>query len=511
MDRSDVNIEQFLSANKSMIVAPAGHGKTHSIVSCLENFQSKDKKILILTHTHAGIASIKEKISLRNIFSKSYEISTICSFALNLTLAYVPECQLPDDSNMNIKYEKAQNLACKLLHAKPIKSVINAKYEHVIVDEYQDCDIIQHQLINQLGKIIKVHILGDSMQGIFGFNGSPIDLEGPEFKNYQENCQTLNTPWRWINSGHPELGDEILQIRNLLKTKQTVDLRQYKHIEFIPTHKNDLYWHRKKPTDIPPEIIKTLRYYLNDKHNGNVLVLHPTTYSKDSRIKLIKNLFNIGMLESIDDSDFYITVSAFENKTDEDLLAAIVDFLRDTCNASLLGNWIRPNGSLVKVKKKEKQATFNTLNDILSGIKSNKTYALISLAISQLKKLFKLKIVRSDIYYTIERVLIEAHRKNITLSEALKNNRDRVRRIGRNIKGKYIGTTLLTKGLECDTVIVLNAHQFPDEKHLYVALSRCSNNLIVASDEAVLSPYKKQEHRKVSPDSIQLSLFPELD
>lgn len=506
----NLNIEDFLSANKSIIVAPAGHGKTHTIVDCLEHYEYKYKKILILTHTNAGIASIKEKISSRNISSAIYEINTICSFALNLTSAYIPEKQLPDDSDMHQKYGKALEFATRLLLARPIKSVLKAKYEHVIVDEYQDCNTIQHQLINQLGEIVKIHILGDALQGIFGFNGIPIDLNSSEFDAYRENQQTLNTPWRWINAGCPELGNEILQIRRLLDNKQTVDLRQYTHIVFIETHENDVYWHRKSKFDTPPEIIQVLRYYLSDKYKGNLLVIHPQTYQKDSRIKLTKNLYNLGMLESIDDSDFYNTVNAFENKTGEELIAAIIDFLRDTCISSSLGDWFHSDGSLVDVKKEEKRPINRALREIIDSLISQKTYSLISSGISQISKLLNLKVARKDIYYTIQRILIDAVQRNITLSEALKFNRDRVRRIGRNINGKYIGTTLLTKGLECDTVIVLNAHEFPDERHLYVALSRCSKRLIVASEKAILSPYPKQHKKKKQTDAIQLSLFPEL-
>lgn len=63
----------------------------------------------------------------------------------------------------------------------------------------------------------------------------------------------------------------------------------------------------------------------------------------------------------------------------------------------------------------------------------------------------------------------------------MKKNRDVLRRVGRNIKGRCIGTTLLTKGLEFDVVIVLNAHLFTNPKHLYVALTRASKKLIVIS------------------------------
>lgn len=511
MDRDNVNIDAFLSPSKSMIIAPAGYGKTHTIVDCLEQFQFEDKKILILTHTHAGIASIKTKIIDRKINSKIYEINTICSFTLNLALAYIPESLLPDDSDMDKKYQKAQSFAIQLLAAKPIKSVLQAKYEHIIVDEYQDCDTSQHQLIDMLSKIVKTHILGDHMQGIFGFNGTSVDLNSSMFDDYREHLQTLNTPWRWNNAGAKELGEEILHIRNLLERKDHIDLRQYQHIQFVETQRNDLYWHRKSDHDTPPEIITLLRHYLSDKHKGNVLIIHPLSFNKDSRISLTKTLYNLGILESIDDSDFYDTVNAFESKSGNDLIASIKSFLQTTCAASVLDNWLHDDGSTVDVRKKEKQPTLLKIKEIISPLKSQKSASLILSTIYQLRQLFNLRVIRNDVYYTIERVLIDACRRNISLSESLKHNRDVVRRIGRNITGKYIGTTLLTKGLECETVIVLNAHQFPDEKHLYVALSRCSKRLIVASDSAIFPPYKKQQDKKPRVDAVQLSLFTEPD
>jgi len=71
----------------------------------------------------------------------------------------------------------------------------------------------------------------------------------------------------------------------------------------------------------------------------------------------------------------------------------------------------------------------------------------------------------------------------------MKNIRNAKRRMGRKIKGKCIGTTLLIKGLEFDAVAILNAHKFSDPKNLYVALTRASRRLIVFTNNKVLSPY----------------------
>lgn len=511
--QSGININEFLSPDKSMIIAPAGYGKTHTIVDCLEQYQFEDKKILILTHTHAGIASINDKITARSIPSKTYEITTICSFALNLTLSFVPESNLPDDSNMKEKFRKAQSLALQLLMAKPIQSVLRAKYEHVIVDEYQDCDIVQHNLINRLGDIVKVHILGDAMQSIFGFNGTPVDLNSDAVSAYREHLQELRIPWRWNNAGCNNLGKEIFQIRQLLESHKEIDLTQFKDIQFVETNKNDLYW-RGKRDEIPPQIIMILRQYLSQRHTGNVLILHPDTFKKDSRVKLTKTLSNLGMLESIDDEDFYEIIAKFESSDNYELIASIVYFLKETCVASLLDKWFHTDGTLVNKKSSNNEVTlekYAILKGIIKPLFEMKSASAILSIIIQIRKLFSLRVVRKDIYYSIERILKDAESRSISFSQALKLNRDKVRRIGRNISGKYIGTTLLTKGLECETVIILNADKFPDEKHLYVAISRCSKRLIIASDKTILSPYKKQPKKTTQLDSFQPSLFPELD
>lgn len=54
-----MDIDTFLSANKSMVIAPAGFGKTYTIAECIASYRG-EKRVLVLTHTHAGIASLKE-------------------------------------------------------------------------------------------------------------------------------------------------------------------------------------------------------------------------------------------------------------------------------------------------------------------------------------------------------------------------------------------------------------------------------------------------------------------
>jgi len=77
------------------------------------------------------------------------------------------------------------------------------------------------------------------------------------------------------------------------------------------------------------------------------------------------------------------------------------------------------------------------------------------------------------------KALRKAQIENISISEAIKYNRDILRQIGRKVEGKCIGTTLLTKGLEFDIVIVLNFQDFEDKNNFYVAITRACKKLIL--------------------------------
>ena len=113
------------------------------------------------------------------------------------------------------------------------------------------------------------------------------------------------------------------------------------------------------------------------------------------------------------------------------------------------------------------------MNNIIIGIKNN----------------LKIRYKRDGLLYALLNALKHSDLEGISVYEAMKNQRNVIRRIGRKIKGKCIGTTLLTKGLEFDTVAILDADKFDCPKHLYVALTRCCKNLYIFSSQNALSPY----------------------
>lgn len=473
-----MNIDTFLSANKSMIIAPAGHGKTYTIADCIAAYRGK-KKILVLTHTHAGVASLKEKFDQKQLSSSSYHLETICSFALNLTKVYhINKNDIPSLPDTGSLFYFSIEHAIKILRARPIKKYLSIKYDHLIVDEYQDCTVIQHQMIMVLATTLNTHILGDPLQGIFGFrNESIVDFSDTSFISFNKNCQSLEIPWRWNNARKNVLGQELLSIRNDLLSSGTIDLRNYHEIKVVIAAEND-YTISQSP--YKKEIYNALR-------DNSVLLIHPISESIEPRKKFIQQFPQLRMIESIDDKTFYSSCMSFDNLNGYPLVESIVNLMRIIGTKTKINVWFNEVGQLKNKRSATEQQIRGKLETIITSLVAKKSYITVVALIEAIEKLPDVKVYRKDFLHDICRTLQDADRLGISASESIERNRNILRRKGRKIQGKGIGTTLLTKGLEFDTVVVLNAHRFTDKRHLYVALTRCRNKLIIISKTYILN------------------------
>ena len=163
---SVITLNDFLNNPKGLMIAAAGHGKTYCITECVK--LSNDKYCqLVLTHTHAGISSLKEKFSEKCINTRKYDIQTITGFSQRLVFAFCNKNDIPYSQDDNLYFPWVIKKATQLLSIKSIQKIIQISYHGLFVDEYQDCDTSHHSLVMLLGNLIPVHIFGDPLQGIF--------------------------------------------------------------------------------------------------------------------------------------------------------------------------------------------------------------------------------------------------------------------------------------------------------------------------------------------------------
>lgn len=476
-----INHLEFISKEKSMLIAPAGFGKTHTIAECLKNTQNQGKQ-LILTHTHAGVASIKEKIKKEGIPNSGFEVETITSFAQKYVLAFYTGNDLPDQEDGKLYYPFIIEKANALFKLKPIRQIIFNTYKGLFIDEYQDCTVNQHSLVLLLSELFPTHILGDFLQGIFGFNGEQlVDLNDElAMKGFIDSKYELDIPQRWLNGNNALLGDDLKSIREDLINKQEVDLSKYTSIESKLISELDLY---NPTTNYHQEIRSLLK-------ESNVLLLHPDSTSIHPRLKIIKT-FNNGftLVESIDDKDFYILSKEADLVSSENIRIKLVELCRKLFNKTGLDNWFNEKG-LKRKTKSEDRAKLTPIEAQINVLEKEFSLFQFAQLLKSTKSLTGIKCYRKELFNTFCKALEDAELQHISAFESMNNKRNQTRRIGRKIYGRCIGTTLLTKGLEFDTVAILNAHKFECPKHLYVAMTRASKRLIVFTDKSTLKPYQ---------------------
>ena len=208
---------------KGYVIAPAGYGKTHLIAMAVK---AATKRQLILTHTFAGVNSIKTKMTALGVPSSKYQIDTIASWSLRLCLSYPKtsgwKVEHPTNKQWNKLYESCSGLLGKAF----VRRIVAATYAGVYVDEYQDCSHLQHSLVCAFGEFLPCRILGDPMQAIFDFSvdeGQPVDWAVSVYPTFTCLGQ-LETPWRWKMAGDPKLGAWLKKARETLEQGQKIDL-----------------------------------------------------------------------------------------------------------------------------------------------------------------------------------------------------------------------------------------------------------------------------------------------
>lgn len=468
----------FISKNKSMLIAPAGFGKTHTIVECLKR---TDGKQLILTHTHAGVASLKEKIKNQGILSSKYSIETISSFAQKYVLSFYTGGDLPLQEDSKGYYPFIITKSILLFKKKLIREIVSNTYSGLFVDEYQDCTSKQHDLILLLSELLPTRILGDFLQGIFGFNGeSLVDLESEiHMGDFLKSGYELNQPQRWLNGNNQLLGESLKTIRASLIKKELINLDNYPAIDTRVFNELDIYDPRK-------DYYKQINKLLDEK---SLLIIHPESTSIHPRLKIIKMFKNrIGLIESIDDKSFYKIARDADSITKGYTLHYIMIICYELFNKTGIEVWFNDKGLKRKTKESDKSLVL-TISKKIDKCDETISFSLLSEIIKNISHLPEIKCYRKELLQSFCSALEEAEISQISVLEAMNKKRNLTRRIGRKINGKSIGTTLLTKGLEFDTVVIIDAHKFKCRKHLYVALTRASKKLIIFTKKKVLNPY----------------------
>lgn len=513
----DKIVEEFLSQEKSLLIAPAGYGKTYTIVQCVNKANGKS---LILTHTHAGVAALKNALKEQQIDKKHYEIETITSYAQKYVKAYCEETlpDITDDNYWIFILEKAESIF-KNTH---IKDVIKQTYSHLFVDEYQDCTISQHKVILAVSESIPTHILGDPLQGIMDFNKKTdplVNFYNDDLKDFIKTPE-LTIPYRWQKEGNNSfLSKYLVNIRKKLidnlenNAKNEIDLTDNSNnsFYFIKTSGSAYsYEGINKETNILNKQTKNKYTYkqliksiLGNSKNlpdyESLLIISKPPYRRNKsqveiRADLKSALYHpaLYLLEAIDEKSFYKLSNMADEIVSEGLninLKKLYDFLVSLFNKTDIDKWINPKSyNLIRKTNEDDKKISGEIRELINHFNNSKQPLLLGKIIEYFYCTLKLKCNRTEFIHCVLNA-IKMTEDGDSIYKTMVDQRNKFRRVGRKINGKCLGTVALIKGLEFDTVVILDAETFKNPKELYVAMTRACKNLIIFSQNSKLQPF----------------------
>lgn len=462
------DIQAFLNCSRACLIAPAGYGKTHFIVDCMREAPQKQ---LILTHTHAGVASLREKLSKEKISPSQYTLRTISSLAKDFFLAYADTQDREIQEDSPDFFDHAVRVATKIVSSQNIQTVLRVSFAGIFVDEYQDCNIEQHEFITALSKDLPLRVLGDPMQGIFALNKRSAlvsfdrDLEG--FSPFR-----LESPKRWENVNR-QLGEEIRLVRAHLESNCATPIDYSKLSEI------------KHRTDNIVSALQTIHHEASLHPTTDSCLIIPSCSFPTARITLAQKLGKrFRLLEAIDEQCFYNAAG----KVDEFIASGAISTVYDLgCMLFLktpLNTWFTSKGPRKKRGENDKRR-MNQINTDIQTFRATPSFRTALSIFTDLGELPDMVCYRFEIWESLRRAIEESERTGLSVLESMKAIRNRVRLLGRKNYRLSIGSTLLTKGQEFDHVIIVNKKpkfNFADElgrKHYYVAISRARKSVLV--------------------------------
>ncbi len=468
MKADEITIIQ--SKQSAAIIAPAGHGKTEMITDLVDKLPGRK---LVLTHTNAGVDALQQRLDRKRISKEKYYLSTISSFCIKWCDAYPATAALNPQVKMTDSkyYPMIHSGAANIFSNGWARKVISSTYNCVIVDEYQDCVLIQHQIFVNLMQELPIYVLGDPLQAIFGFSEKLVSWRNICF----ERVKVETFPWRWEKT-NPALGKYLNDVRQQLLPGLDGEMVRLSTIpvqsvvfRISPSDLQDNIYHIAKQYD-------SVLYIAKWPNDTTSFAKRTGGFFQNDETQNLKDLY--AAAESLDINDGYTRANklfsficncasgvATELKSyEKHIRGGDFDFRRITKHTEFG----------VKMTKLFIHHGCNEMMEVLEWVKAQPAF----------------RIYRKELYAEMQRSIKRSRDLGISITQAAQE----IRMIPGN-QSKYAGfkklssRTLLSKGLEFDCVIIdlSKVKQSIGNRYtsteMYVAMTRAKKAIYFITDE----------------------------
>lgn len=457
---------------RGLVVAPAGCGKTQTIVDALTTHEGPP--VLVLTHTNAGVGALRERLKKAGVPKTRFRLATIDGWAMRLVGAF-PALSGLSLTGTGIDYPALRQAALRALQGNGLNASIRASYARLVVDEHQDCSVGQHDLVVALARRLPTTILGDPLQRIFDFRvGDLPDWTAVVERDFPV-LTTFNTPWRWNNVGEAAFGRWVLDARVPLLADAPLDLS---------TAPMNVRWVRKG-TDAASigQVQRTATANVRPKIGEGILVIGDSK-RRESRSDFARVNGGMTVVEPVDLGDMIDAATEIEAANGVSRLSKTLAFAKIT----MTGVDVSQIAARLESLKRGTARTPATAGETAClACVADDGFGKMAAVLESLS-LDGCRTFRHQLHSALVQALKRAAaRPGLSLQDAAVAVREQHRAMGRSLPTRAVGSTLLLKGLEAEHAVILDADAM-NARHLYVALSRASKTVTVISASRILRP-----------------------
>jgi hypothetical protein len=470
-DASAEVVEQIRAALPCSIELPAGAGKTELVTVLAATLAQAGLRSLVLTHTHAGVDVLRRRARSHEIPRGYATIHTIDGWCFDL-VRHFPQLAgitVPDEPNwqQSRDYHAA---ATGIVTAPPIQRMLRISYDVVIVDEYQDCLVDQHNLVVQLDAIVPAVVVGDRLQGLFNFPPNVPVVWSTDVIDHFPPLVVPSTPWRW-HSTNEVLGNWLQTIRAPLLRGEAISLRG-----------TPVAW--EPAADHSTKFRVCLAHASRD---GSVVALARFRPECTQVAKRLNGSY--GVMEELEGKillEFADIVDANEGPATArgtiEFAVACATGVADKFSSAMrkrLGD-----GKTASTKRPELQSQCEALNKLISDPSPGRVRETLVILESTPGFTLYCREAWREVKVALQHASLES---GLTVRVGVVRSRNHARIVGRRLEKRVVSRPLLVKGLEYDHAIILDADQYTASE-LYVALTRGRTSVTVISKSQTITP-----------------------
>lgn len=430
--------EALLAARRGLVVAPGGTGKTRLLVDTV--VAAPAQRTLVLTHTRAGVAVIRSRLAEKSTKPSQCRVATLDNWCAWLASSFPGMSKFVQTFTPS-DYRGARVGALNTLNSRAVHQALTATYHRILIDEYQDCDKLQHKLICKLGESVPVLALGDPMQRVFDFSpdGLPPWLE---IERAFGTVWTLEYPWRWHKAGELDFGNWVLAQREALKAGGKLDLRAApSNVKWISLPADPGQHRLCSLAAVPRPRTGTTLFVLTDRSNTAAR----RSFARDS--------VRLAVVENADLPDLAIWARTLEHAPPTRRIEKLLEFAYELMTGVDVAGII---GELNKLRQRSREKPATEEENLLLALSKSTSTADLSRVLERMAS--KRNVYRPELMEAFcDAARLATLDTERTLSSAAEHVRDRRASEGRRVGTRAVGSTLLLKGLEADHALVIDA------------------------------------------------------